>query len=209
MLIRELGSDRMKELVFYYGAMGCGKTRRLQDNYYGKIEDGFKVIIVKPFIDKKGDKNIISRDGNKIKVDFLISKKDNIYSKIAEYIYDNKLDYILVDEAQFLEAKQVEELGHIVNDLGINVICYGLRTDFRGYLFEGSKRLFEVADRLYQLERQCSCGRVKIYNMRMVNDKAVFDGDIVAIDGIDAVYKSVCSKCFCEERKIYINNKKD
>ena len=189
------------KLEFYFGAMGCGKTRRLQGEYYSKKEDGFYVILTKPVIDKKGDDKTVARDGGEISVDILINKDDDIYLLIAKYLIEHNVDYILVDEAQFLSSEQVDQLTNVVDILGIDVICYGLRTDFRGMLFEGSKRLLETADEFEMIKRQCSCGNNKIYNMRLQNDIPVFEGEIVAIDGIDASYKSVCRNCFKSEKK--------
>ena len=88
-----------------------------------------------------------------------------------------------------------------VDILGVNVYCYGLRTDFQTHLFSGSKRLFEVADELIPINRQCSCGNPKIYNMRLENNIPVFDGEQIAIDGIEASYKSVCRKCYNNAKK--------
>ena len=188
-------------LKFFYGAMGCGKTRKMQGDYYSKIEDGFSVIIVKPSIDKKADNDTLARDGGKVPAKFLVGREDNLYMLIAIYLVDNNLDFILVDEAQFLESHHVDEIVNIVDILGINVYCYGLRTDFQTNLFSGSKRLFEVADELIPINRQCSCGNLKIYNMSLENGEAVFDGEQVAIDGIDATYESVCRKCYNNKRK--------
>ena len=181
--------------------MGCGKTRKLQGDYYSKVEDGFNVIIIKPSIDKKADSDTLARDGSKFGTEFLIDKDDNIYNIIASYLIDNNLDFVLVDEAQFLEVHHVDELANVVDILGINIYCYGLRTDFKTNLFNGSRRLFEVADELFPINRQCSCGNLKIYNMRLENGEAVFDGEQVAIDGIDATYKSICRKCYNNTRK--------
>ncbi len=186
----------MKELTFYYGAMGCGKTSELLKSRYGKIEDGFKVVVMKPYVDKKGGNYIVSRDENKVKVDFSIKEKDNIYLEISKYLINHNLDYILVDEAQFLKKEQIDELADIVDILEIKVICYGLKTDFMGNLFEGSKRLFEVADNIKEIKRRCSCGRKKMFNMRIVDGKPVFDGEQLAIDGIDAEYSAVCRYCY-------------
>ena len=186
----------MRELTFFYGAMGCGKTSELLKSRHGKIEDGFNVVVMKPYVDKKGGNYIIARDENKVKVDFLIKDKDNIYLDISKYLVDHNLDYILVDEAQFLSKKHVDELSNIVDVLGINVICYGLKIDFLGELFEGSKRLFELSDNIKEIKRQCSCGRKKMFNMRIVGGKPVFDGEQLAIDGIDAEYKSLCRYCY-------------
>lgn len=188
-------------LKFFYGAMGCGKTRKMQGDYYSKIEDGFSAIIIKPSIDKKADADTLARDGSKLPAKFLISKEDNIYHIIANYLVDNNLDFVLVDEAQFLEAHHIDEISNIVDILGVNVYCYGLRTDFQTHLFSGSKRLFEVADELIPINRQCSCGNPKIYNMRLENNIPVFDGEQIAIDGIEASYKSVCRKCYNNAKK--------
>lgn len=194
-------------LKFFYGAMGCGKTRKMQGDYYSKVEDGFNAIIIKPMIDKKADGDTLARDGNKFKTEFLIDKDDNIYGIIANYLVENNLDFIFVDEAQFLESHHIDELAYIVDILGINVYCYGLRTDFMTNLFCGSKRLFEIADELVPINRQCSCGNPKIYNMRIENNLPVFSGEQIAIDGIDARYDSLCRKCYNNEKKKLIKKK--
>ena len=194
-------------LKFFYGAMGCGKTRKMQGEYYSKVEDGFNAIIIKPTIDKKADSDTLARDGSKFKTEFLVDKDDNIYMIIANYLVDNNLDFIFVDEAQFLESRHVDELANIVDILGINVYCYGLRTDFMTNLFSGSKRLFEVADELIAINRQCSCGNPKIYNMRIESNLPVFSGEQIAIDGIDATYESVCRKCYNNEKKKLVKKK--
>ena len=188
-------------LKFYYGAMGCGKTRKLQGDYYSKIEDGFDVIVIKPKLDTKGDNKTLARDGSTVEAKFLVGKKDNIYFEITKYLLKHNLDFVLVDEAQFLEAHHVDELAEVVDILGVAVICYGLRTDFQGKLFEGSKRLFEVADEAKGIYRQCSCGNGKIYNMRLENGTPVFEGEQVAIDGVEATYKSVCRNCYNAVKK--------
>ncbi|MBQ8681307.1 MAG: thymidine kinase [Bacilli bacterium] len=195
-------------LKFCFGAMGCGKTRKLQGDYYSKVQDGFEAIVIKPSIDVKGDNNTLARDGGSVETTFLINKKDNIYIKIANYLLEHNLDFILVDEAQFLEGHHVEELSNVVDILGINVICYGLRTDFKGNLFEGSKRLFEMADPLEPIIRQCSCGNNKIYNMRLYDGVPVFEGEQVAIDGVDATYESVCRKCYKDAKKKVLSRSK-
>lgn len=149
------------ELTFYYGSMGCGKTRELLKVLHSKREDGFSVVVMKPSVDKKGDKALVSRDDSEHTVDFLINPKDNIYMKISEYLVHHNLNFILVDEVQFLKKHHIDELSDVVDILGVSVICYGLRTDFKGNLFSGSRRLFEIADNIVELERQCGCGRKK------------------------------------------------
>lgn len=189
-------------LKFYYGAMGCGKTRKLQGDYHSKKEDGFEVVVLKPSIDTKGDTKTLARDGGTVDATFLIRKNDNIYFEITKYLLEHNLDFILVDEAQFLSEGQVDELTEVVDILGITVICYGLRTDFQGNLFEGSKRLFEVADLAKGIYRQCSCGNGKINNMRLENGVPVFIGEQVAIDGVEATYEAVCRRCYKSAKKL-------
>ena len=95
-------------------------------------------------------------------------------------------DRILIDEAQFLTAEQVDQLARVVDDYGSNVICYGLRTDFRTHLFEGSRRLFEIADSIDEIKSTCSCGRKTIVNARIdKNGNIITDGNQVEIGGND------------------------
>lgn len=184
------------KLYFKYGVMGSGKTRDLQKNYYSFTEDGKSVIIMKPQIDTKGEDKVIARDNQSNKVDLLINKDDNIYIIISKYLIDNNLDYILVDEAQFLEKEQIDQLSDIVDYFNIPVICYGIRTDFRNNLFAGGQELFAIADVREEMTKMCSCGNMSIYNVRFdKDDNPVFDGQQVAIDGEDYTYKSMCRRC--------------
>ncbi len=191
------------ELNFYYGPMGCGKTRELLKTMHSKKEDGFSVAILKPTIDKKGDDNIVSRDNNKYKADFLVNPTDNVYLMMCRYLTEHNVDFLLVDEAQFLNKQQVDDLSNIVDLLNITVICYGLKTDFKSELFEGSKRLIEISDNIREIERQCSCGNKKIFNMRLENNIPVFDGEQIMIDGVEATYESKCRNCYKKLRKKY------
>ena len=197
------------KMEYNYGPMGCGKTRELLKVYYSKKEDGFEVIILKPSKDKKGDNFIVSRDNGKIRVDFLIGEEDNIYQIIAMYLTEHNLDVILVDEAQFLSATHIEQLSDVVDIMGINVICYGLLTDFQTKMFEGSKRLIELSEVTHEIERQCSCGHKKAFNARFINGEFVLEGDQVAIDGIDAEYRSVCRRCYKKYKRMGPKNRKN
>lgn len=184
------------KLYFRYGVMGAGKTRDLQKNYYSLKEDGKEVIIMKPLIDSKGDDKVIARDNQSNKVDFLIKKDDQIFMMITEYLLSYNLDYILVDEAQFLEPMQIKQLSDIVDYLNIPVICYGIRTDFLNKLFPGGEELFAIADVREEISKTCSCGRPSICNIRFDSKgMPVFYGEQVAIDGEEFTYKSMCRKC--------------
>lgn len=188
--------NNYSKLFFNYGAMNSGKTKELLKEWYSKKEDGFYLIIMKPIKDDKGEDTVVSRDGSSSKVDFLIKESDNIYFLINNYILSYNVDYIIVDEVQFLTREQINQLSNIVDNLGIDVICYGLLTDFLGNIFDASKRLIEIADDKIEMERQCICGRKRLFNARFVNDKFVLDGEQVAIDGKDVSYKSVCRQCY-------------
>ena len=106
----------------------------------------------------------------------------------------------LIDEAQFLSAEQVDQLAAVVDEYGINVVCYGLRTDFRTHLFEGSKRLLEIADTIDEIKSTCTCGRKTIVNARVNSlGEIITEGEVVEIGGNDR-YIAVCRKCWRNKR---------
>ena len=203
----------MAKLYFKFGAMKCGKTRDLLKTWYNYNEKGRSCIIIKPGDDKKAGENIQTRANEEKKVDYVVPREENIYYLIAKHILENNLDCILVDEAQFLTADQVDQLSDVVDSYNIPVICYGLRADAFSKLFTGSKRLFEVADVLEELKAICKCGDKATYNLRLnrINDELipVFEGDQIAIDGIDSDYDSVCRPCYKKLRRTYEKKKKD
>lgn len=195
------------KLSFKYGVMSSGKTYDLIKNYYSFKGDSKEVIVMKPSDDTKGEDRIVARNGQSIKVNFLIGKDDNIYLLIAKYILDNNLDYILVDEAQFLSPGQIRQLSDVVDYLDIPVICYGIRTDFRDKFFPGGETLFAIADVREELTKTCSCGRPSICNIRYNSeDIPVFEGEQVEVDGENYTYKSMCRRCAKTLKKTY--NKK-
>ena len=110
-----------------------------------------------------------------------------------------KIDCLLLDEAQFLTAKQVDEAMEIAVLDGIPVLAYGIRTDFLTKGFPGSIRLLEIAHSLEELKTICRCGRKAMFNARLKNGKFVFDGDQVAIDGDEVTYESLCPNCYFEK----------
>lgn len=188
----------MAKLFFRYGSMNSGKTTLLLQAAHNYEEQGMKVLIIKPKVDTKGNDKIVSRIGLERKVDHLIEKGESIY----KYIKNNaeEIRCIFVDEAQFLERKQVDELLQIVIRFNIPVICYGLRTDFRGNGFEGATRLLEISHTIEEMKTICKCGRKAMFNGRMVNGKFTFDGGQVAIDGENKVtYEALCPNCYYEK----------
>lgn len=185
----------MSKLYFRYGAMNCGKTTALLQVAYNYEEKGKNIIILKSSIDKKGDKNIVSRLGIERKVDYLILPDDSILKKVKL----KNIDCILVDEVQFMSKDQIKELWIIAKIHNIPVICYGLKSNFKAELFEGSKHIIALADELEELYTICSCGKKARFNARIINGKYVMEGDVVAIDGIDATYEPLCGKCYIEK----------
>lgn len=185
----------MAKLYFFYGAMNSGKTTRILQCNYNYEEKGMRAVIMKPATDTKGNDKIVSRIGATKKVDYLIKQNENIFDLIVnEY---GHVDLILVDEAQFLTTRQVNQLMDIVIDLDIPVMCYGLRTDFKGNSFPGARRLLDIAHELTEIKTICDCGKKAMFNVRLINGKVVTEGESVAIDGEGEItYTVACAKCF-------------
>lgn len=190
----------MAKFHFRYGAMNAGKSTILLQTAYNYEEKGKKVVILKPSVDTKGDEKIVSRIGLERKVDYLIGDNDSIISKLGDNI--SSFSCILVDEAQFLKRKQVDELFYISKMMDIPVIAFGLRTDFKSNGFEGSIRLLELADALEEMPTICRCGKKARFNARKVDGKFTFDGDSIVIDDNSNVkYESLCGTCYIEEQE--------
>lgn len=178
--------------------MGSAKTALLLTTAYNFEERGMSYLCFKPSIDTRDKKNVIrSRIG--IERECLwIYRDTDMFALVRDMIENrhNKPEWILVDEAQFLAAEQVDQLAQLVDEFGVNVICYGLRTDFRTCLFEGSRRLFEIADSIDEIKSTCSCGRKTIVNARMDSrGEIITEGEQVEIGGNER-YVSVCRKCW-------------
>ena len=190
----------MAKFHFRYGAMNAGKSTILLQTAYNYEEKGKKVVLIKPSVDTKGDEKIVSRIGLERKVDYLIGDNDSIISKLGDNL--SSLSCILVDEAQFLKRKQVDELFYISKIMNIPVIAFGLRTDFKSNGFEGSIRLLELADALEEMPTICQCGKKARFNARKVDGKFTFDGDSIVIDDkAEVEYESLCGTCYIEEQE--------
>ncbi len=191
----------MAKLLFKYATMNSGKTIDLLRTAYNYEENNGKVLIIKPKIDTKGNNMITSRVGLKRKVDFLICYDDELLELLKGNL--NKVDAILVDEAQFFSKKQIEDLSIISKVMNIDVICYGLRINFRGELFEGSKRLFEVADALDELVTLCKCKKPARFVGRKEDCVYKIDGPEIIIDGSkkNIEYVPLCKECYLKEVK--------
>ena len=197
----------MSKLYFNYGCMGSGKSMFLLATAHNFQEKGIPFIALKPSMDtREGDSAIHSRSLPEREC-ILVDEDVNIFEavknmvQITEVTFRDKLKWVLVDEAQFLTPKQVDELAKIVDVLGISVLCYGLRTDFRTKMFPGSKRLFEIADTIEEVKSSCHCGNKTIVNARVDgNGNIVTEGEQVEIGG-DERYVSLCRKCYNQKLK--------
>ena len=194
--------NRIGKLYFKYGTMGSAKTAMLLTQAYNFEERGMEYLCMKPIIDDRENDNVIrSRIGIERKCEWIYPDTD-IYAYIKQ-LYEQTLvvkDWILIDEAQFLSAHQVDQLARIVDDYGTHVVCYGLRTDFQSHMFEGSRRLFELADTIEEIKSTCSCGRKTIINARIDSSgQIVTDGAQVEIGGDDK-YVALCRSCWRNRR---------
>jgi thymidine kinase len=165
-------------------------------------ENGLEIMVLKPSADTRDGEGIIrSRVGLERKC-INVDSDVNLYKAIKEYrnflsSQLVELKWVLVDECQFLTEMQIDQLSDVVDFLNINVMCYGLRTDFQSKLFPASKRLFELADDLEEIKSTCSCGDNKTsINARFDADgNIITEGDQVVIGGND-MYKPLCRKCW-------------
>lgn len=194
----------MAKLHFKYGAMNSGKSDTLIKTAYNYEERGLGTVTVKPAIDTKGEDWVVARGGAKRKVDVLIESGHDLRAAITAFIGrcpDKSFHVVLVDESQFLDHDQIDQLFLVAKEDHISVICYGLRTDFLSHQFPGSTRLFELADNFEKLPTMCRCGSQAEFNCRTVDGLFVFAGEQVAIDGAGKVaYESLCGTCFLEEK---------
>lgn len=190
----------MAKLYFRYGAMNCGKTTALIQVDYNYRERGMQTAVIKPGTDTKGQHRLVSRLGIELQVDILCAPNDDLIQAITTVgRCKGGLDCVLVDEAQFLTADQVDQLFRVAVRMGIPVICYGLRTDFQLQGFEGSQRLLLLAHSIEEQKTICKCGRKAVANGRKVGGQFVFKGRQVAIEGQDDVtYESLCAHCYFE-----------
>jgi len=193
LIVRKIGGRDMASLYFYYAAMNAGKTTSLLQTDHNYHERGMDTVLFVNSIDTRHGKGIIqSRIG--------ISKSAMTYDRdfdFFRYVKGAKnLSCVLVDEAQFLTRKQVDQLGDITDFLNIPVLAYGLRTDFQGNCFEGSERLLAIADILVELKTVCFCGKKAVMNMRVdSNGNKITEGAQIEIGGNER-YISVCRKHF-------------
>ena len=185
----------MAKLYFKYGAMGSSKTANALITKFNYEERGMKVWLIKPSIDTRDGADIVrSRIGLQATAEIVTPDAD-LYGLFSER---SCCDVVIADECQFFTAPQIDALRRIVDELNIPVLCFGLRTDFLTSLFEGSRRLFEVADSISEIKTICSCGSKATVNARLdENMMVVTEGAQVMLGGND-LYVAMCHKCWQE-----------
>jgi len=197
--------NHMAKLYFTHGTMGAQKTADLLATAYNFEEHGGKVFITKPAVDTKGDEELVSRIGLHRKVDFLATPDMDIEAEVLRRrAAVAHLSAVLVDEAQFLQPTQADQLLRLAVVHAIPVMAWGLRTDFRTHAFPGSRRLLETANELRESIAMCGhgggCEHRAQFNARMVNGRFVAEGDQVAIDGeAEVAYTALCARHYLED----------
>ncbi len=183
----------MAKLYFKYGAMGSSKTANALITKFNYEERGMRVWLIKPSVDDRdGADSVHSRIGLFARADVITPDTD------INAVFESHRDcnVIIADECQFFSAAQIDQLRTIVDSLNIPVLCFGLRTDFLTHMFEGSRRLFEVADSISEIKTICSCGKKAIVNARIDGDgRIVTEGGQILIGGNDA-YVAMCHSCW-------------
>ncbi|MBM3184072.1 MAG: thymidine kinase [Chlamydiae bacterium] len=182
----------MAKLYFRHGTVGSAKTLNLLAVAHNYRQQGKKVLLMKPDFDVRfGKERIKSRAGLEMQADILITTEDSLRG--IDYM---GISCILVDEAQFLSAKVIEEFRDITLKWDIPVLCYGLRTDFKTKLFEGSMRLMELADSIEEVKSTCHyCNRKSVVNLKHVNGVATNEGPSIEL-GAEEKYFSACYRCY-------------
>lgn len=179
-------------MYFYYGAMGSSKTANALMTRFSWEDKGKKVALLKPSIDNRDGEDIVKSRAGLMAKAILIYPESSIREVLPEPVeeYDN----LIVDEAQFLTKEQVDELRDIA-DNGTFVMCYGLKADFMGNLFEGSKRILELADSLREIVTMCPCGKKAIMNARYSGNRILYEGEQVVVGGNES-YMALCHRCY-------------
>ena len=191
----------MAKLYFYYAAMNAGKSTTLLQADFNYRERGMETMLwTAAHDDRSGSGAIGSRLGLTVGA-HAYSPDVDLFESVGEELKRRKLHCVLVDEAQFLSRDHVRQLCRLSDEVGIPVLCYGLRTDFQGNLFEGSAALLALADALIELKAVCECGRKATMNLRVdAEGHAVAAGEQTEIGGNDR-YIALCRRHFFERLK--------
>jgi thymidine kinase len=198
----------MAKLYFYYASMNAGKSTVLLQSSYNYRERGMQTLLLTPAIDDRFQEGVIHSRIGLSEPALSFEPAEDLYAVVCSLIASGQsYACVLIDEAQFLTRAQVDQLTLIVDELGIPVLAYGLRTDFRGELFTGSQYLLAWADELVEIKTICHCGHKATMNLRVNADgDAVLEGEQVLIGGNES-YVSTCRRHFkLGESKLLLNS---
>lgn len=186
----------MAKLHFYYSAMNAGKTTTLLQSNYNYRERGMETLLFIPAIDTRRERGIIASRIGLAAEAFAFENTFNFFDYVRDFILTKPVNCLLIDEAQFLKKDQVAQLTRVVDELKIPVLAYGLRSDFMGEPFEGSKYLLVWADEMSEIKTICHCGRKAIMNPRIdENGKILREGEQIEIGGNER-YIALCRQHF-------------
>ncbi len=185
----------MAKLYFRYGTVGSAKTLNLLAVAHSYGQQNKRVLVMKPALDDRfGEGTVKSRAGLERDADLLL--KQNTTFEVGQF---EGVNCVLVDEAQFLSPHVINQLRALAIDLDIPVICYGLRSDFRTDLFEGSRRLFELADEISEIKTTCFfCNRRALFNLKLLNGEATIEGPSIEL-GAEEKYLPACAGCYSKQ----------
>ncbi len=188
----------MAKLYFKFGTMGCSKTAQALITKFNYEERGMKVLLLKPAVDTRDGSTVVrSRIGLEAEAVILPSGKDAYQMYVDSY---KDCQVIIVDECQFLDPEQVDQLSQIVIDFSIPVLCFGLSTDFLTHLFPGSRRLFEIAQSITEIKSVCQCGAKATVNARFDDQgNVLYSGEQVVLGGNDR-YTAMCRPCWLKRK---------
>ena len=193
----------MSKLYFKFGAMASSKTANALMTRFNYMEKDNTVWLIKPDLDNRDDYTdengvrvtvVKSRIGLSAVAD-VVRRDEDIHARFVKLNAETPIDVIICDECQFLTAAQVDQMKHIAEYCDTPVLCFGLRSDFLTQLFEGSKRLFEIADSITEIKSVCRCGKKAIVNARIADGRVVTVGDQIEIGGNDK-YEGMCWGCW-------------
>ncbi len=188
----------MAKVYFYYSAMNAGKSTVLLQSAYNYRERGMVPLLFTPAIDTRGGPGRVSSRIGLSAEAIAFNRQDDLQAVIRHHHAVQRIACVLIDEAQFLSRDQVQQLTDIADQLDIPVLCYGLRTDFQGNLFEGSAALLAWADDLNEIKTICHCGRKATMVLRTDQQgRALREGAQIEIGGNER-YVSVCRRHFKE-----------
>lgn len=184
----------MAKLIFRYGSMNASKSANLIMDWYGHKANGKSVLAFKPTLDTRDYGYITSRAiETKIPANLIAPELDGLMLDMTKTFMPR---IVFVDESQFLTTRQIEELVEIVDKLGVTVQAYGLMTDFKGELFEGSKRLVELSDVVERIRSECTeCKNEGLMNARLMDGVVQTSGETVVV-GAEQTYKVLCRECY-------------